>query len=677
MKVIKPLEISSSNLIYTNLVDVVPNWNSSTTYSQSTSYSRVLVLHNNNYYESISPNNLNHEPPDTVSEPYYWRLVGTFSDFNYAEDYWNENTTYAIGDVVLYQNKNYESLRDSNSNKNPLTNTSGTAPYWIEIHPSNSSAQFDLETGTQSINGDISVTTVSTPKINSAALFNVEGDKVYFTSKKYPNAFSSLAWKTKNGLQNSFSALLQTTSIYFSPKHNILLAGIANTPSLVYSYDFGNTWSSCTISNTQGFAVNIKDITYSKELNKFVAVGSGTTAIPYPVILTSTNGKDWTQVYSSTANVTNLTSVAYISGLINKFISTGNNGRILYSSDGNTWLSATAISGSITLNDSIYNTNTGEVLVVGTSGTIRKSSDLITWSSITSNTSSIIYSIEYSGEYYAAVGANSVLLTSQDGTNWADRSSIITVGVGVATNLRGIEYCPAENCFVVVTGSSIANIIKVEALSSNNWSAINVGFGSSTFNYIYYSQIHDSLLLAGNSSVFITSNIIYYNYKDLNTTLISNWYEYFFKEDDNITELVLENIPVYTTTITTVGVYDAIKTKVGVNVLGNIYTLGVTQYGAGAGIIDYSKKETDEFGNTTFTRRAFSKRMNVNIIFPSGDLARIQKLLSEIRATPCVWVGTNDSTYSPLVMYGFYRDFNLEIPYPEYSYCSLQVEGLI
>jgi hypothetical protein len=322
-------------------------------------------------------------------------------------------------------------------------------------------------------------------------------------------------------------------------------------------------------------------------------------------------------------------------------------------------------------------TNTGEVLVVGTSGTIRKSSDLITWSSITSNTSSIIYSIEYSGEYYVAVGANSVLLTSQDGTNWADRSSIITVGVGVATNLRGIEYCPAENCFVVVTGSSIANIIKVEALSSNNWSAINVGFGSSTFNYIYYSQIHDSLLLAGNSSVFITSNIIYYSYKDLNTALISNWYEYFFKEDDNITELVLENIPVYTTTITTVGVYDAIKTKVGVNVLGNIYTLGVTQYGAGAGIIDYSKKETDEFGNTTFTRRAFSKRMNVNIIFPSGDLARIQKLLSEIRATPCVWVGTNDSTYSPLVMYGFYRDFNLEIPYPEYSYCSLQVEGLI
>jgi hypothetical protein len=677
MKVIKPLEISSSNLVYTNLVDVVPNWNSSTTYSQSTSYSRVLVLHNNNYYESLSPNNLNHEPPDTVSEPFYWRLLGTFSDFNYAEDYWNENTTYSIGDIVFYQNKNYESLRDSNSNKNPLTNLSGTSPYWLEDTSSNIIAQFDMEASTQSIGGDISVTTVNTPKINSAALFNVEGDKVYLTSKRYPNAVSSLAWKIKEGLQNTVSSTLAATSIYFSPKHNILLAGIANTPSLVYSYDFGNTWSSCNISNTQGLSVNIKDITYSKELNKFVAVGSGTVTFPYPVILTSTNGKDWTQVYSATTHVTNLTSVTYIAGLINKFICTGNNGRILYSSDGNIWSPATAISGSVTLNDSVYNSNTGEVFVVGTSGTIRKSSDLITWSSVTSNTSSIIYSIEYSGEYYVAVGANSVLLTSQDGTNWADRSSIITVGIGVATNLRGVEYCPAENCFVIVTGSDIANIIKVEAFSSNSWSAISVGFGTSTFNYIYYSQIHDSLLLVGNNSAFITSNIIYYSYKDLNTTLISNWYEYFFKEDDNLTELVFENIPVYTTTTTTVGIYDSTKTKVGVNVLGNIYSLGVTQYGAGAGIIDYSKKETDEFGNTTFTRRAFSKRMNVNIIFPSGDLKRIQKLLSEIRATPCVWVGTNDSTYSPLVMYGFYRDFNLEIPYPEYSYCSLQVEGLI
>jgi len=42
-----------------------------------------------------------------------------------------------------------------------------------------------------------------------------------------------------------------------------------------------------------------------------------------------------------------------------------------------------------------------------------------------------------------------------------------------------------------------------------------------------------------------------------------------------------------------------------------------------------------------------------------------------------VWIGADDDRFSPLTMLGFYRDFNIDIAYPEHSLCRLEIEGLI
>lgn len=110
---------------------------------------------------------------------------------------------------------------------------------------------------------------------------------------------------------------------------------------------------------------------------------------------------------------------------------------------------------------------------------------------------------------------------------------------------------------------------------------------------------------------------------------------------------------------------------------GPFVDLGSTQYGASAGIIDYSKKETDEFGTTTFVERAYSKRLNAQVVVPNSQLNTVQKLLYSLRATPAVWVGSDDSTFDEaLTVYGFYRDFSTDIAYPAHSICNLEIEGL-
>lgn len=163
---------------------------------------------------------------------------------------------------------------------------------------------------------------------------------------------------------------------------------------------------------------------------------------------------------------------------------------------------------------------------------------------------------------------------------------------------------------------------------------------------------------------------------------VLNWYDYFFNSPlDSRTQVTLidSNLTVYSNVIITVKLTSGsgVTNSVGSVVFGEIISLGETQYGASVGIVDYSKKVTDEFGVTTFVERPFSKRLSTQMYFPNTDLNKIQRALYSVRATPCVWIATQDPKYEEaLVVYGFYKDFSTTISYPTYSLCRIEIEGL-
>lgn len=118
--------------------------------------------------------------------------------------------------------------------------------------------------------------------------------------------------------------------------------------------------------------------------------------------------------------------------------------------------------------------------------------------------------------------------------------------------------------------------------------------------------------------------------------------------------------------------------QVGNVAWGSKQTLGEVRYGARAGIRDYSRKETNEFGETVFVRRAFAKTLTCTLEVQKADLAQVQLDLEDLRATPALWIGSSDPNFSQtLVVYGFYRDFYVSVDYPNKSLCSLELEGLI
>lgn len=180
-----------------------------------------------------------------------------------------------------------------------------------------------------------------------------------------------------------------------------------------------------------------------------------------------------------------------------------------------------------------------------------------------------------------------------------------------------------------------------------------------------------------------STGTLYTNSVGISGTAVSNWYDYFFLsplQDLARTQIVMYNMDMslYPTAVTTVRIKNGTNlSSVGLISVGKLYNIGGTQYGASAGITDYSIKSTDEFGNTSFLQRNYSKKLNTRVYVDNTNLNGVQRLLYKLRATPCVWIGTENPTYEEaMVVWGFYKDFTTEISYPSYALVSIEIEGL-
>lgn len=155
----------------------------------------------------------------------------------------------------------------------------------------------------------------------------------------------------------------------------------------------------------------------------------------------------------------------------------------------------------------------------------------------------------------------------------------------------------------------------------------------------------------------------------------ADWYDYFFGEPEQMPDAVFTGlVPSTGSRLEIVITGPAACAAV---VVGNIFDLGDAEWGASTSIIDYSRKTTTSEGVQSFEPGRFSRRMSVMLEQPRERYSSVQRVLESVRATPCVWIGMPGlDVYSPMTIYGYYRDFSIEVSYPTYHLCSLEIEGL-
>lgn len=114
--------------------------------------------------------------------------------------------------------------------------------------------------------------------------------------------------------------------------------------------------------------------------------------------------------------------------------------------------------------------------------------------------------------------------------------------------------------------------------------------------------------------------------------------------------------------------------KCGSLVVGLTRDIGEMQWAPEIRILDYSRKETNEFGDTVLVKRKNAKMISCELFIDNADVDEIRRLLSTYTATALVWIGSEE--YSSTIIYGFFRDLRIVLSSPAGSNVSLDLEEL-
>lgn len=172
--------------------------------------------------------------------------------------------------------------------------------------------------------------------------------------------------------------------------------------------------------------------------------------------------------------------------------------------------------------------------------------------------------------------------------------------------------------------------------------------------------------------------VVYDQEQGMAAEAVASWFDYFFNDPTfRRTQALFSGIPPFGASVASL-TFSGSQVKVGHVSYGRVRSLGGLRYGARAGIKDFSRKDTDDFGVTTFVRRANSKYLTGTLEVEKVAINQAHNLLTSLTATPVVWIGSEDAYYSDtLLVFGFFRDFYCSIDYPTMAIYSLEIEGLI
>lgn len=228
--------------------------------------------------------------------------------------------------------------------------------------------------------------------------------------------------------------------------------------------------------------------------------------------------------------------------------------------------------------------------------------------------------------------------------------------------------------------------LKISA--TNRWKIFDAKIADQTsnttsINYVLAPGSIDSIALLNMDASSVTLTLtdptygeVYDNTVELiSTTNITDGYTYFFEPFLDRADLALFDIPPYSAASLAITITNTDGTaKCGEIVVGRQAEIGNTEYSPSISIIDYSRKEVDDFGNYTIVERNYSKKVTCDMFLSNAYVDEVIRQLSLYRAKPLVWVAAEE--FSSLIVYGYYRGFDLVIAYPTHSTCSLEIEGL-
>lgn len=265
---------------------------------------------------------------------------------------------------------------------------------------------------------------------------------------------------------------------------------------------------------------------------------------------------------------------------------------------------------------------------------------------------------------------NDTLIYVTTNTHWVIRSLVannqgnIPTGLSTDTKWKKVSETNRHKMFDLKHTSQTVNAGSIQVTVANTSMANGMYLGNIDANSVTISGVDQNDVSIYSSTVSLVDN--------------SNVYDpwtYFFAPILYKTDFIITDLPPYSITKYTVTLNQpAGNAKCGTLLFGQVTEFGDTNYGMTSGLLDYSVKRADEFGDYVLTERAYSKTINIQARVNKGITDPLMAYAIRYRATPIVVIGSIDYTMS--YVFGFFKDVRGVVDYPQHSLFNIEFEGL-
>jgi len=154
-----------------------------------------------------------------------------------------------------------------------------------------------------------------------------------------------------------------------------------------------------------------------------------------------------------------------------------------------------------------------------------------------------------------------------------------------------------------------------------------------------------------------------------------SWSEWFTKAVTFRRDISFTDLPTYRDAVIEIIVYwPGNLPRVAEMQIGRFDFLGKVQWKPSVRTVDYSKVETDQWGNTKFSPRRAVRVVEYDLFIENENVDEAIRLLTLAKSAPRAWLGS--PKFGALNLFGFVQDFQVVVDGPAGSFLNIQIQEL-
>lgn len=154
-----------------------------------------------------------------------------------------------------------------------------------------------------------------------------------------------------------------------------------------------------------------------------------------------------------------------------------------------------------------------------------------------------------------------------------------------------------------------------------------------------------------------------------------DYYEYFFEPFKPLKQVIRTGIEPYSSAVVTLTLFKGSgEAKLGMFAIGDLRPVGVPQRDATVEPQDFSYFRQDAFGNSVVKKRPSATGMRIRTVMDKDDAGVVLDTIKDVLGVPVVVVGSQESKYEWLTVFGLISGSMTPTPYP-HATLDISVRG--